>query len=145
MQRGDRCASPFAASSGSSSSWASWPGSWRSPSRRWPTTSVQTGAVSTWSMARLVCDYQAVYDPEGPGWNGCTLTLYEPPDGSCPSTESAKSYITAGARGRTFPSPCPKGATCDINLDDSIEGCNDGQPGCRAVEDIVNQPPATVG
>ena len=35
-------------------------------------------SVSTWTMERLVCEYQAAYDPPGAGYYGCGLTLYEP-------------------------------------------------------------------
>src|SRR3989337_4440015 len=44
--------------------------------------------VSVWQWERLRCDYQAVYDPAGSGWYGCTLQLYASPDTGCPSTSS---------------------------------------------------------
>ena len=60
-------------------------------------------SVSTWTMERLVCDYQAVYDPPGGGYYGCGLTLYEPPDGTCESNVDAyfTSSACAGRRGPT--------------------------------------------
>jgi hypothetical protein len=33
---------------------------------------------------------------------------------------------------------------CDISLDDSIQGCSEGEEGCRAVEKTTELPPATV-
>jgi len=100
-------------------------------------------AVSTWTMERLVCDYQAVYDPPGVGWYGCTLTLYETPDGACDSPGSVAGYFTSSACGWPAGVNCNT-VDCDITGSSSTEGCNDGEPGCRAVEHFVDQPPATV-
>ncbi|MEW6569511.1 MAG: hypothetical protein AB1449_15375 [Chloroflexota bacterium] len=52
----------------------------------WPALADYLGpnrTVTTWVWRRLRCHYQATYDPPGPGWWGCRLDLYEPPDGSC--------------------------------------------------------------
>jgi len=96
--------------------------------------------VSVWEWERLVCHYQAVYDPPGPGWYGCTLELYQPPDESCPSDVAG--YFTPSACG--WPSAFCQSPGCDISLDRSIESCNQGQPGCRAVEHQTTYPEATV-
>ena len=99
--------------------------------------------IPSWSWDRLVCDYLAEYDPAGPGNAlACTLTLYEPPDGNCPSNVVA--YFNETACGWTFPSTCPIGATCDISRSSSTDSCNQGQEGCREVERIVSQPPARI-
>jgi len=99
--------------------------------------------TSSWSWERLVCDYLAEYDPPGAGNAlACTLTLYEPPDGNCETNVVA--YFKQTACGWTFPSTCPVGATCDISRSSSVDGCNEGQPGCRAVERIVSRPLATI-
>jgi len=63
-------------------------------------------SVSTWTMERLVCDYQAVYDPPGGGYYGCGLTLYEPPDGTCESNVDA--YFTSSACGWPAGSTAPR-------------------------------------
>jgi len=98
-------------------------------------------SVSTWTMERLVCEYQAVYDPPGGGYFGCSLTLYEPPDGTCESNVDA--YFTSSACGWPAGIGCNT-VDCDVSRSSSIEGCNDGEPGCREVEHVVDQPPATV-
>ncbi|MBM2844077.1 MAG: Ig-like bact protein [Anaerolineales bacterium] len=96
--------------------------------------------ISTFSWERLVCDYQAVYDPPGAGYYGCGLTLYEPPDGNCES--NVDDYFTSSACGWPAGINCNT-VNCDVSRNSSVDGCNQGQPGCRAVERIVSQPPAT--
>jgi hypothetical protein len=98
-------------------------------------------SVSTWTMERLVCDYQAVYDPPGVGWYGCSLTLYKPPDGACPT--NVDGYFTSSACGWPAGINCTS-VNCNVSRSSSTEGCSEGEPGCRAVEHVVNQPPATV-
>src|SRR3990170_3178945 len=49
--------------------------------------------VSTWVWERLQCNYQAVYDPAGSGWYGCSLELYASPSSGCPSTGSVVGYF----------------------------------------------------
>jgi hypothetical protein len=92
-------------------------------------------------MERLVCDYSAVYDPPGGGYYGCGLTLYEPPDGTCESNVDA--YFTSSSCGWPAGINCST-VNCDISRSSSVESCNDGEPGCREVEHVVDQPPATV-
>src|SRR3972149_2542094 len=105
-------------------------------------------SVSTWSMERRVCDYQAEFDlkPGKPGgYFSCTLTWYETPDSSCPSNSSvADLFNDTACVGWPKNFSCGVGG-CDISsLGSSIDSCNEGEPGCRAVEHIVSQPPATV-
>ncbi len=97
--------------------------------------------TSTWSWERLVCDYQAVYDPPGAGYYGCGLTLYEPPDGNCET--NVDDYFTSSACGWPAGINCNT-VNCDVSRSSSVDGCNQGQPGCRSVERIVSQPPATI-
>ena len=98
--------------------------------------------VPSFDWERLACHYEAVHDPPGTGYFGCTLELFEPPDGSCPSEGSVAGFFNPGAC-----SGWPGGCTtlpCDISLDDSIQGCSEGEEGCRAVEKTSELPPATV-
>ncbi len=99
--------------------------------------------VSTWVWERLACHYEAVYDPPGAGWYGCTLDLVGPPDSTCDSTSSVRSYFNSAACGWPAGYSCET-LPCDISRTSSIESCSDGDEGCRAVEKTVNQPPATV-
>lgn len=105
--------------------------------------------VTTWEWRRLRCHYQAVYDPPGPPspgqppWYGCTLELYYTPDSSCPSTSSVVGYFTTQACGWTQPY-CQQIPGCDIDLSDSVVSCSSGEEGCRAVEQTVTYPEATV-
>lgn len=98
--------------------------------------------VTTWSWERKVCEYQAVYDPPGAGWYGCTLELYEPPDGNCPSTSQAAGYFTASAC--SWPEPFCQTQGCSISSSSSIEGCSEGQQGCRSVSNTTTLPAASV-
>lgn len=98
--------------------------------------------VSTFVWERLKCHYKAVYDPPDPGFFGCTLDLYEPPDGSCPAEGDAASLFNpASCVG--WPGSCTT-LPCKISLDDSTVSCSEGQQGCRAVEKTVNLAPAEV-
>ena len=69
-------------------------------------------SVSSSTMERLVCDYSAVYDPPGGGYFGCSLTLYEPPDGTCESNVDA--YFTSSACGWTAGIGCNT-VDCDVS------------------------------
>ena len=99
--------------------------------------------VSSFAWERLACHYEAVYDPPGPGFFGCTLDLYEPPDGSCTAEGSVASFFNPGSCSG-WPGSCTT-LPCDISLDDSTESCSEGQQGCRAVEKTVDIAPAEVG
>jgi hypothetical protein len=98
-------------------------------------------SVSSSTMERLVCDYSAVYDPPGAGYYGCGLTLYEAPDGTCDS--NVDSLLTSSACGWPAGINCTS-VNCDVSRSSSVEGCNDGEPGCQEVVQVVDQPPATV-
>ncbi len=96
--------------------------------------------VTVWEWKRKVCHYQAVYDPPGTGWYGCTLELYEPPDGSCPGNVAG--YFTPSACGWSESYCQTQG--CSISSSSSIEGCSEGQQGCRAVSSTTTLPAASV-
>ncbi|HSR47944.1 MAG TPA: hypothetical protein VLL77_08140 [Anaerolineales bacterium] len=98
--------------------------------------------VSTFVWERKVCDYQAVYDPPGPGWYGCSLTLYESPDGRCDTNVGGYFNPTACVGWPRWLS-CDD-EDCDISRSESIDGCNQGQPGCRQVEQQSSLPEATI-
>ena len=98
--------------------------------------------ITTYSWQRRVCRYQAVYDPDGPGWYGCSLTLYKPPESSCPSTGSASTYFNPTAC-PGWPGSCTS-LPCDISLSSSVDGCSDGDSGCRSVAHTTTLPEATV-
>ncbi len=96
---------------------------------------------------RRYCQYQAVYHPtatatpSGPTWYGCQLHWYEPPDSSCPAASGMKGYFTMGACSWT--TNCGEG--CSVSLEVSrIEGCREGEMGCRLREQVVTYPEATV-
>jgi len=72
----------------------------------------RTAAV--WERERLQRHYEAVYDPPGVGWYGCTLDLYDTPDTSCPSTGSVTTLFKSTG--------CP------------------GWPGRREQGDVMSQP-----
>jgi hypothetical protein len=97
-------------------------------------------AVTVWEWNRLRCRYQAVYDPPGSGWYGCTLELYETPDGSCPGDVAG--YFSSAYCG--WPEPFCQTRGCSINLSAAVVSCSEGEEGCRAVERTVMQPEATV-
>lgn len=99
--------------------------------------------ISTSVWQRLVCDYQAEYDEPGPGgFYSCTLTLYEPPDGRCPGNVGSYFNSTACVGWPSWLS-CDD-EDCDISRSSSIDTCREGQRGCREVEHVVSQPPATI-
>src|SRR3990170_4158377 len=98
--------------------------------------------VSVWQWERLRCDYQAVYDPPGSGWYGCTLELYSSPDTGCPSTSSVAGYFTPSVCGWTEAWCQTHG--CDITVSSSTVGCSEGEPGCTAVEHFSTLPEATI-
>jgi len=98
--------------------------------------------VSSTEWERLACHYEAVYDPAGPGWFGCTLDLYEPPDGTCTSTSSVADFFNpASCSG--WPGSCTT-LPCDISRTQSIGSCSEGESGCQEVAKTVTLPPATV-
>jgi hypothetical protein len=97
-------------------------------------------AETVWDWNRLRCRYQAVYDPPGSGWYGCTLELYEPPDGSCPG--DVADYFSSAYCG--WPQPFCQTPGCSISLSAAVVSCSEGEEGCRAVERTVTQPEATV-
>jgi hypothetical protein len=98
--------------------------------------------VSAWVWERLQCDYQAVYDPPGTGWFGCTLQLLASPNSGCPSTGSVVGYFTASACGWSQDYCANYG--CDISVSSSTVGCTEGEPGCTAVEHFETLPEATI-
>jgi hypothetical protein len=99
--------------------------------------------ISTWVWRRLACRYQAEYDEPGPGgYYSCTLRLYRPPDGSCPGNVGSFFNQTACVGWPGWLS-CDD-EDCDISRSSSVESCNEGSEGCRAVEQTVSQPPATI-
>ncbi|MEW6568452.1 MAG: hypothetical protein AB1449_09880 [Chloroflexota bacterium] len=98
----------------------------------------RTVTVSVWR--RLQCHYQATYDPPDPGWWGCALDLYEPPDGSCPSDVAG--YFTPSAC--SWPEPFCLTEGCDIDLTERVVSCNPSETGCRQVGETVTHPEATV-
>ena len=99
--------------------------------------------TSTWVWERLACHYEAVYDPPGAGWYGCTLDLYGPPDSTCDSTSSVKSFFNSAACGWPAGFSC-ESLPCDISRTSGVESCSEGDEGCRAVEKTSSLPPATV-
>ncbi|MEW6568782.1 MAG: hypothetical protein AB1449_11585, partial [Chloroflexota bacterium] len=111
----------------------------------WPALADYLGpnrTVTTWVWRRLRCHYEAVYDPPGTGWYGCTLDLYDTPDSSCPSSSEVVGYFT--------PSACSWAQAycqvygCSISRSSSVGSCNEGETGCRGVEETVTHPEATV-
>ncbi len=96
--------------------------------------------VTTWVWRRLHCHYQAVYDPPGPGWWGCYLNLYYPPDASCPTDVAA--YFTPSDC--SWPEAFCQTRGCAISRTSSIVSCQEGEAGCRAVAQTVTYPEATV-
>ncbi|MEW6569517.1 MAG: hypothetical protein AB1449_15405, partial [Chloroflexota bacterium] len=109
----------------------------------WPALADYLGpnrSVTTWVWRRLQCHYQATYDPPGPGWWGCRLDLYQPPDGSCPSDVAG--YFTPSAC--SWPEAFCLTKGCDIDLTESVVWCREGETGCRGVEETVTHPEATV-
>ena len=44
----------------------------------------RTTTTTSWERRR--CSYLAVYDPPGPGYDSCTLTLYYSPASGCPGS-----------------------------------------------------------
>lgn len=99
--------------------------------------------TSAFVWERRACHYEAVYDPPGAGWYGCTLDLYGPPDSTCDSTSSVKSYFNSAACGWPAGFSCET-LPCDISRSGGIESCSEGDEGCRAVEKTSSLPPATV-
>src|SRR3990172_10654860 len=98
--------------------------------------------VSVWQWERLRCDYQAVYDPPGSGWYGCTLELYSSPHTGCASTRSVAGYFnTTVCEG--WPGDCGS-LPCSISVSPSTVGCTEGEPGCTAVEHFTTLPEATI-
>lgn len=99
--------------------------------------------VSTFVWERLACHYEAVYDPPGAGWYGCTLDLFGPPDSTCDSTSSVKSYFNSAACGWPAGFSCET-LPCDISRTGGIQSCSEGNEGCRAVEKQFNLPQAGI-
>jgi len=99
--------------------------------------------TSAFVWERLACHYEAVYDPPGAGWYGCTLDLYGPPDSTCDSTSSVKSYFNSAACGWPAGFSCET-LPCEISRTSGIQSCSEGDEGCRAVEKTSSLPPATV-
>jgi hypothetical protein len=98
--------------------------------------------VSVWEWERLQCHYEAIYDPPGVGWYGCTLDLHDTPDASCPSTGSVTAFFNpTGCPG--WPGSCTT-LPCSISLSASVGGCSEGETGCTAVERTTTLPEATV-
>jgi hypothetical protein len=98
--------------------------------------------VSVWAWERLRCHYEAVYDPSGVGWFGCTLDLNDTPDASCPLTGSVTALFNpTGCPG--WPGSCTT-LPCSISLSASVGGCSEGETGCTAVERTTTLPEATV-
>jgi len=98
--------------------------------------------VTTWEWRRLLCHYEAVYNPPGAGWYGCTLDLYNTPASSCPSTGDVVGYFTPSAC--SWPSAFCQTPGCNMSLSTSVEGCSEGQTGCTAVSQTTTLPEATV-
>jgi hypothetical protein len=95
---------------------------------------------TTYTWERLGCHYQAVYDPPGPGWYGCSLSLYDAPDAACPSTNSIN-FNPSGCTG--WPGSCTT-LPCAITLTESIEPCTEGQFGCRLTAQTSLLPEAAI-
>jgi len=98
--------------------------------------------VTTWEWQRLHCRYEAVYDPSGTGWFGCTLDLYDTPDSSCSLGGSVAGYFTPSACGWSEPYCQTYG--CAISGSGSVGSCSERETGCRAVEKSTTLPEATV-
>jgi len=98
--------------------------------------------VPSFVWKRLACHYQAVHDPPGPGFFGCTLDLYEPPGGLCASTGSVVGLFNPAVCSG-WPGSCDS-LPCDISLSDSVQGCSPGDAGCELVEETTTYPPATI-
>ncbi|MFH2102569.1 MAG: hypothetical protein ABIJ39_04345, partial [Chloroflexota bacterium] len=99
--------------------------------------------VTTLTWQRLACRYQAVYDPPGPGYYGCTLELYYPPNGTCPGAGSVTVFFNPGSCVGWAENYCVTQG-CAISLSSSIDGCSSGQTGCTSVSSTITHPPATV-
>lgn len=106
---------------------------------------------SIWVWQRRQCHYQAVYIPptpaSSPSYYACQLYLYYEADASCPAAGSTAPYFNNDdhACGASWPGTCGVNLTCRITKEgDSVEGCREGQTGCRQVEQVVTYPEATV-
>jgi hypothetical protein len=97
-------------------------------------------SVTTASWERKACHYQAVYDPPGPGYYGCSLTLYTQPDSGCPGNTAG--YFTASACG--WPGFGCTDVGCSISSSSSTESCSSGDAGCTRTTSTTSLPPATV-
>jgi hypothetical protein len=98
--------------------------------------------VPTGVRKRLACHYEAVHDPPGPGFFGCTLDLYEPPNGACASTGSvADHFKPAVCLG--WPGDCTT-LPCDISPAETIKSCSAGDPGSDLVQEMTTYPRATI-
>jgi hypothetical protein len=102
-------------------------------------------STTTTSWERRRCSYLAVYDPPGPGYDSCTLTLHYPPTSSCPGSVGAWFNPAPTACGSSWPGTCGSGISCNISsTGNSVGGCSPGDSGCTETTSTTSLPPATV-